>query len=1010
MKFDLLFRWRERITDRSRWRLTRFLSAAILLAGVNVAHANGVVNLVTNGDFGTSNSCASITRSGVNGFDPASPLVDTWIDNNEWQIADDTGFDGGPSDNCYAFFDPGAGNAYSRGRLIQGFAAPPKTGLYRLQFQYIYEGGVINKNDPFFWVLGVNSSDPVISRFSTGSDGFPTGGTPADISNWDVLYQEKLAGQCTLTDCPDGLLPPNTGVSGTPVSRNVLFPVPADYDFWVVVVSYGCNDNSATQDCPGTLRALDNVFITVEDPDEEGPYTKNVAGVPNASIFDTTFDIGANVDDTNKGNSNIASAQFRITNLNGGGLVEDWTEMIAADSSFDSPIEDVTYEYSGGLQVGDYEICVRGYDAGGNEGNTSCSRFVTYDPFGGDGISFQLSNECAQFYTLENEGAENEITTLHYGENIVFDTDFRTNLNLTVSDSGNVNFAFSLKGNGQGYGVTSAILYNFKLNSVLRAKTDLSDFDPTIFTFKVKARIVGQAQEVDGYGILNGAQNNAELFFTLRIHYANGRYSTQAYDFGVECAGDPWANLMESKDLVTKEPVERGFGDENEKYGWSGADFSDSLVVGTKSAYYNLLYYINGDGGSISACINNNPGSLPDLYWRFVCLETSGNPNAADANGAELWNYSYKNKRWFQAYDAEQDRTLGALGNDYVQGFRAMQVYDGKLYAAGDLGASLSGLSYVNAGYFPGVVLFESEDGINFTEVECPAALCDGSYNPSGVNTSIRSMAVWDGRLWIGTFNLSGGQIWTYDGSTFDPVWPAAPDPTTPTVLELQPYGDYLYVALSGDITYDDAPSNDYLYRCEKNCVDSGSGIAALEVVPGLPDIDPDTLTIIEMFTGVDKLFIGTINFEHGATLVSYGEDSDVWDVIVDGFPDGGMFDEDNLYFWAGAAIDHKVCVGTFNPDIISEIPRGGAELHCSEDGVDWRQEPLPIGWSVLGYGIREIVVGDRGKTMFVLSATNLLAPDLIPFDNPLRAGLEVWAIRDVKIDKPGGGKRGRKK
>jgi hypothetical protein len=270
-------------------------------------------------------------------------------------------------------------------------------------------------------------------------------------------------------------------------------------------------------------------------------------------------------------------------------------------------------------------------------------------------------------------------------------------------------------------------------------------------------------------------------------------------------------------------------------------------------------------------------------------------------------------------------------------------------------------------------------------------------------------LAVFDDKLWIGTFNLSGGQIWTYDGSVFEQVWPIddGSNPAFPTVGELQPYGDYLYVALGGDVTYDDAPNNDYLYRCAEGCVASSN--ANLQVVPNLPDIDPDTLTVIELFTGLDKLFLGTINFENGFSFLSYDADSDVWDVIVDGFPDGGMFDPLNIYLWAGAVIDNRACVGTFNPATITEIPRGTAELYCSDDGVNWRQYPMPIGWSVLGYGIRNIVVGDGGKTMFVLSATNLLAPDLVDFDNPLRAGLEVWAIRDTKIVQPSGGRRGNK-
>jgi hypothetical protein len=61
----------------------------------------------------------------------------------------------------------------------------------------------------------------------------------------------------------------------------------------------------------------------------------------------------------------------------------------------------------------------------------------------------------------------------------------------------------------------------------------------------------------------------------------------------------------------------------------------------------------------------------------------------------------------------------------------------------------------------------------------------------------------------------------------------------------------------------------------------------------------------------------------------------------------------------------------------------------------------MPIGWSLLGYGIRNMVVGDDGKSLFLLSATNMVAPDIVEFDNPLRAGTEIWQIRDTKVASP---------
>jgi hypothetical protein len=123
------------------------------------------------------------------------------------------------------------------------------------------------------------------------------------------------------------------------------------------------------------------------------------------------------------------------------------------------------------------------------------------------------------------------------------------------------------------------------------------------------------------------------------------------------------------------------------------------------------------------------------------------------------------------------------------------------------------------------------------------------------------------------------------------------------------------------------------------------------------------------------------------------------------------MFDNENIYLWSGAGpVNGRMFVGTFNPATITEIPRGTAELWYSDDGVNWTQYPMPIGWSLLGYGIRDMLLGDHGRSLFLLSATNMVAPNLVDFDNPLQAGLEVWQIRDTKVASPSGTKIGKGK
>jgi len=561
-------------------------------------------------------------------------------------------------------------------------------------------------------------------------------------------------------------------------------------------------------------------------------------------------------------------------------------------------------------------------------------------------------------------------------------------------------------------------------STVLKAEGALPTYDPSSFTFAVKAKIVGQAQEVDGYGILNGAQNNADLLFKVTFSYAAGQLSFDVFDFVVECAGDPWSNLMENKDVDTGEPVGRGFGKETNKYSWTMIEYKDALIDGTKNAYYNLLDYIN-PGGNIATCVNNPPApggfEYPEIYWRFACMEVFGygDDNIWSTDGAEIWRLNYKNNRWMKVYDAGPDGecidnttpldTTCSAGSEFAQGFRNSIIYDGVLYVAVDLGAFISGVSYTNMFTYPGVALLRSTDGINFEVVpNCGTGagqLCESQmvFPPGGPtnNVSIRSLAVHNNLLYIGTLNNGGGKLYTYDGTDFEQVWDAGPQ--YPIVGELEEYDDKLYIGLGGLLTVNNYPSNDYLWMCDL-CDEGAVPTDDFAPVDDLPNIDPASLFVIKLFAAQGKLFIGTVNFEHGFSFLSYNVNADPgeeFDIIVDGPIGGGMFDRDNIYLWSAAGpINGRIFIGTFKP--ISDDPPRLAELYYSDDGgVNWAQFPMPINWSPLGYGIRDMVVGDKGKSLFLGSATLMPAPNILTIPNPLQAGTEVWEIRDTKVASP---------
>jgi parallel beta-helix repeat protein len=111
-------------------------------------------------------------------------------------------------------------------------------------------------------------------------------------------------------------------------------------------------------------------------PDHDGPVTSNLVADPNPVAVGNSVDLYANVDDTDTGGSNIASAEY---SLDGG----EWNPMDASDEAFDAVSEDVTAGLAAPGTPGIYDLCVRGTDAAENTGPEECVMLVVYDPDGG---------------------------------------------------------------------------------------------------------------------------------------------------------------------------------------------------------------------------------------------------------------------------------------------------------------------------------------------------------------------------------------------------------------------------------------------------------------------------------------------------------------------------------------------------------------------------------------------------------------------------------------------------
>ena len=118
---------------------------------------------------------------------------------------------------------------------------------------------------------------------------------------------------------------------------------------------------------------VQQTFTIFPPPDLQGPVTTDVVADPNPVPIYTSFDLTALISDATTGGSNIAQGQYSVNGL-------PFVDLNALDGSFDSDTENVGLSIAGFPESGLYDICVRGTDAAGNTGASSCTVLVVYDP------------------------------------------------------------------------------------------------------------------------------------------------------------------------------------------------------------------------------------------------------------------------------------------------------------------------------------------------------------------------------------------------------------------------------------------------------------------------------------------------------------------------------------------------------------------------------------------------------------------------------------------------------
>ena len=642
--------------------------------------------------------------------------------------------------------------------------------------------------------------------------------------------------------------------------------------------------------------------------------------------------------------------------------------------------------------------------------------------------SVNLSNPCAVF----NDPASPTVMRILYGENIPFNLAGTIQSITSTDGSGVAKLKFQIVVHGDGIGARSFIKYQFHAKSLVTASSN----PDTSFSgrFKLDARIIGQGNTVSPGLVAQGAQDNAVLHFDADVTFAPGSnpsmplISISLANFSAECSASPWSSQMNAPNAATKQPVGRGFGDVWNKYAWSMKDFGGKVVVGTKNAYFDYLAIAaaaTNPGSPINLCLSSPAlGQIPSLYRTLACAELveSGISNVpsglAQTRFAEIWRFDYTRNNWAKSRDE-------ASAGTYGQGFRILQTHAGKLYAGSDLGSFIMGIklgSWNGAGTwdFPGSRVLVSPDGINFTQMaNCsPSATqpnpCNAGSNSTPdlpftpVNISFRALASFSGKLYLGTFNFTGGELWSYDaavtsGSPWAPVakFQVAAHPICSGPLWSGKCTGVFSAGVTELLTWSGTQPATLVIGVAAPAIDrylwtyNGTSISEFAGIPTTgTGLNNTTLGVLKLFsTSLGELYVGLLDLTNGFTLISCKPadcNSGSWNTVTS----NGFGNVDNAYAWSMAQVNGRTFVGTFNKNFFAQLPRGSSELWSTADGLNWQQQALPLSWGLWNYGIRTMETAN--KQLFLGTASNIVAPDLTlnTDGTPLSPGAEIWTIR----------------
>lgn len=392
-----------------------------------------------------------------------------------------------------------------------------------------------------------------------------------------------------------------------------------------------------------------------------------------------------------------------------------------------------------------------------------------------------------------------------------------------------------------------------------------------------------------------------------------------------------------------------GFGEDGQPkplnaYTWSMVSFGDHLYAGV----YNRLNDRQHDTGDIS-------------------------------EGGELWRYeagpAVNSGTW------EQEVAAG-FGNPSNLGIRIMAVYNNQLF----------------------IGTHNLDQGAELWRRTSDTAASPGPYKAIAVagfgdtgNNSVRSMAVFNGKLYIGTANNeSGAKLYRFDAGT-DTLSLVAMigknRKTANVVSELVPMGDHMWIFTWGGSIGLGAFRMDRQERIEEASMGSvgtdanNSGIMSSAVLNG-------------------KIYVGTVNLLQGAQMFVLENPTvaDLKDVTWNRLG-ANVFQVTEKYLWRMQVYNGQLYIGTWNPynslAPLTSMDNVGATLYRMDQNEGFCQV---MGHNLLieegfgqseNYGIRSMAE-HNGRLYIGTAQPFKIEPGVSDSNAANREGTEVWEFDPI--------------